>query len=119
MTEWPRQKPLVKVIFGWSLGPEVDRPRFEQWYLEDHVRDAIQTYAGPKLVRYVVNNLIDSASTDGSTIDVYREAELFFPSLDDLPERFKAVPPRSDVLTHGAARLVRTYWRSEEVILKP
>jgi len=119
MTEWPRQRPLIKVTFGWSLAPDLDRAKFEQWYLDDHVRDAIQTYAGPKLVKYVVDSMITSASTDGPPTDLYRQAELFFPSLDDLPERFKAIPPRSDVLDHGAAQLVRTFWRSEEVILKP
>ncbi len=119
MAEWPRQKPLIKVTFGWSLAPDADRVKFERWYLDDHVRDAIQKYAGPKLVKYVVDSMISSAATDGSTTDLYRQAELFFPSADDLPERFKALPPRSDVLAHGAARLVRTYWRSEEVILKP
>lgn len=119
MAEWPRQKPLIKVTFGWSLAPDADRATFEQWYLDDHVRDAIQKYAGPKLVKYVVDSMIATASTDGSTTDLYRQAELFFPSLGDLPERFTVVPPRSDVLAHGAARLVRTCWRSEEVILRP
>lgn len=119
MAEWPRQSPLVKVTFGWSLAPGVDRAKFEEWYLDDHVRDAIQKYAGPKLVKYVVNSFIGTASTDGSTTDLYREAELYFPSLDALPDRFRTVPPRSDVLDHGAGRLVRTFWKSEEVILKP
>lgn len=119
MPEWPRQSPLVKVTFGWTLAPSADRARFEQWYLDDHVRDVVQKYGGPRMVKYVVNSVIESASTDGSTTPLYREAELFFPSLADLPERFRAVPPRSDVLDQGADRVVRTFWRSEEVILKP
>ena len=34
MAEWPRQKPLIKVTFGWSLAPDLDRTKFEQWYLD-------------------------------------------------------------------------------------
>jgi hypothetical protein len=119
MAEWPRQSPLVKVTFGWSLAPNADRKTFEQWYLDGHVRDVVQKYGGPSMVKYVVNSVIESAATDGATTDLYREADLYFPSLDALPERFRLVPPRSDVLDHGASRVVRTLWRSEEVILKP
>ena len=119
MAEWPRRSGLIKVTYSWSLPPHVDRKKFEDWYLDQHVADTIQKYSGPKLVKYVVNRALSDSIPNGPASVIHRMAELFFPSLDDLPERFKRVPPYSDVLEYGAVGLLRTYWHSEEVILKP
>lgn len=105
---------MIKVVYYWEMAPDADIEAFERWYYDVHVEE-VKRYPGLK--RYVLNRAITEGAPDAPGLKVYRTAELFFESFEDMPERLKAVPPVSGVSDYGAVNLRRVYYQSEEVPL--
>ena len=105
---------MIKVAYYWEMAPDADIDAFEKWYYEVHVED-VKVYPGLK--KYVLNKAVTEGVPEEPGVKVYRTAELFFDSFEDIPQRLKRVPPISDITDYGAINLRRVYYESEDVQL--
>ena len=105
---------MIKVVYYWEMAPDADIEAFEKWYYEVHVEE-VRRYPGLK--KYQLNRALTEGVPDPPGVSVFRTAELFFDTMEDIPERLKAVPPLSSIGEYGAINLKRVYFESEDIAL--
>jgi len=109
---------MIKVVYYWEMAPDADMEAFEKWYYDVHVEE-VKRYPGLK--KYVLNKTIsvEEGAPEEPGMKVYRTAELYFDSFDDMPNRLKHVSVISGVTDYGAINLRRIYYITEDVLLEP
>lgn len=105
---------MIKAVYYWEMAPDADLEAFEKWYYDVHVEE-VRRFPGVK--KYVVSKAItvEEGAPAAPGMRVYRTAELYFDSIDDMPKRLKRIPPISDVTAYGAVNLRRVYFITEDV----